>query len=326
MSNYEKYLNKLQSQKNTSGIFLDGIIRKVTKSTPLNKKRIIAGEINEVYEVKLNNNQEIILRVSHNISRGGFYQERWAFQKCRELDIPCPEIISIEEVEFQNQKLLLSFETKLPGQPLSIGPQIQQIPSSDLKKIITEAGNILSKIHSVHISGFGHLNPLGQGKFPDFISLISKKTKDPSVFFKLSENTRLSNKNIETIISLINKKISTIGKVDSFMVHGDFGPKHIMFQNNKITGIIDFEDVLGHSPVFDLARWEYFYGNGDLYKWLLQGYENKKLLNQSDYSNLFYLIQLDMGLDTLAWYCSQQYETGILENSHKLQKIISKFS
>ncbi len=325
MSNYQTYLDKLHLQKNTDSAFLDACIYKITKSKPIFKKRIVAGEINEVYEIKLKNNKEIILRISHNRSKGGFYQEKWAFQQCRLLNIPCPEVIAIQEIELQGRKLLLCFENKLPGHTLGIGTQIKQISPSNLKKILIEAGNILSKIHSISISGFGHLKPSGQGIYSSFIELMTQKNKDSMNYLKLSQKSLLSRQKIQTIISIINKTARTFPNINSFMVHGDFGPKHIVCEDNKITGIIDFEDVLGHSPVFDLARWEFFYGDNNLYKYLIEGYQNKSLLKSSSYEDLFYLIQLDMGLDTLSWYCSQDYKKGIQESSQKLLSILSKF-
>jgi len=191
-----------------------------------------------------------------------------------------------------------------------------------LTTLIFKSGEFLSKMHQISVVGFGHLDGSGHGTHSNFEEVMSEKFKNPDKYLQLSNRVNISRKEILSCLSFIEKTIPEVSKLRPFMVHGDFGPKHIMFENGEITGILDFGDVLGHSPIFDLARWEYFYGDNKNFQILKNGYSDKKIFD-NNYGKISKLIQLDMGLSVLLWYTDQNYKEGINKNIQKIKEVLS---
>lgn len=54
------------------------------------------------------------------------------------------------------------------------------------------------------------------------------------------------------------------------LLHNDFHSGHIFVEDNRVTGIIDWERALSGDPYYDLAVSEYFLGNQ--FAHLLKGY------------------------------------------------------
>ena len=71
----------------------------------------------------------------------------------------------------------------------------------------------------------------------------------------------------------------------SYLVHGDFDPTHIFQNNNHFTGIIDFGEIMGSSPLYDIGHFKLHdgeLGNRKGIEPLLRGYSEVKRLTLKD--------------------------------------------
>src|SRR5581483_6752562 len=97
MQSYANYLAALHAEQTISGEVLDEILRQVSPARVLSRQRIIAGEINEVYDVTLADELHVIVRISRNPVKNfaHFEQEQWAIRECARRGVPVPEVLGL---------------------------------------------------------------------------------------------------------------------------------------------------------------------------------------------------------------------------------------
>src|SRR3989304_9824200 len=99
---YKKYLVKMHGKLNTP----DEVVRAVVKEGAgdlVSKKRIIAGEASEVYNITLENKKQVVLRISRS-PRPYFFQEKGAIEQVKKLGVPVPVILLIKYLTVGNQE------------------------------------------------------------------------------------------------------------------------------------------------------------------------------------------------------------------------------
>jgi len=316
-TDYQKYLEELHGKLNTSDEIIFDSVKDATGKVPVSKERITAGEANEVYNVVLPNSQHVIVRISRK-ETPDFGQEKWAIDQCKILGIPAPEILLIKHINVHDQLLSICIQEKLEGDPLERGAiDYHTLDRNYLKKIIVDSGGILSKIHSVDTLGFGELNEKGEGKIESFYNLMSNKLEESDKYLKLSKEVDFGTDKMEKILKILSERLHDLPNITPKLIHGDYGPKHIMVKGDKITGILDWGDVCGNSPLFDFARWDYWFGEEVPTDWLIEGYQNKSLFTEN-FSDLLHWMRLDLGLEVLSWYAEQNYPKAIEKAKKKL--------
>lgn len=161
---------------NTPTSLIENVIFEATDSRLVKLKRIIAGEVNEVYLAETESGQEIIIRIFHG-QKAKFYKEQWVFEQCAKVGAPTPQMLLVKSIEVNGKPLEICIETKLSGTSFD---QIPEILNSKMDgeriNILHQIGQILSKIHSIPTNGFGPLDRNGNGKFPSIQELISGDT------------------------------------------------------------------------------------------------------------------------------------------------------
>ncbi len=306
---YQNYLEGIHKVSVPEAI-LSHVVKKATGMEIGSKSRIVAGEVNEVYDITLSNSLSIILRISRN-EFPDFLQEGWAIEQCKKKGVLVPEVISVQHETVSGKLLSFCVQKKLLGEPMDRGSiDYHDLEKSLVNDLVFQAGEALSKIHSVPTRGFGGINQEGVGKVDDFKSLLSDKVSQLDEYLEISRRVSFPEKAIESAIGILAIKADKYKRVNSVLNHGDFGPKHIMFSGKKITGIIDWGDASGHSAVHDFARWDYWFGEDLPLELLKKGYSDKKLFN-NDFEELLRLIKLHIGLEVLWWYDVQGYKPNI---------------
>jgi len=102
-SNYIQYLSSIHSRQTTQDEIIRDVIKEANGQDMLSKRRIIAGEVNEVYDVTLNDQSRVILRISPNGS-SSFQQEEFVLKQCQKAEIPVPEILFIKYLTIDHKE------------------------------------------------------------------------------------------------------------------------------------------------------------------------------------------------------------------------------
>lgn len=159
---YQEYLVSMHAKLVTPDEEIKKIVKTGSGYNLINKTRIVAGEINEVYDVELENKKHVILR----IAKGGypnFLQEKWAIEKVQKLGVPVPKILLIQHFKVDEEEKSACLMEKVDGEPLERGSiEFKKLDLKLRRNYINQAGEILSKIHSVKTEGFGWI--VGEGR------------------------------------------------------------------------------------------------------------------------------------------------------------------
>lgn len=139
-----------------------------------------------------------------------------------------------------------------------------------------ELGQLVAKIHSIQYPKFG--------KFDESKALEGKLEGTKQTFYEYIVTKLLSDLDYlvradvidkdksERIIKLFEEHKSVINSSQGVLIHHDLADHNIMFKNNQITGIFDWEACVVGDPVLDLAScptWKTHYPREEK---LLEGY------------------------------------------------------
>lgn len=197
-----------------------------------------------------------------------FGAEVLAQKKLEELSVPAPKVLHYEAREPVTGRSLMITE-KLGGEALS-----PQASPEILRSVLRQAGRQLKKLHTVPVAGFGWVDRRFEtelrGEHPDY----------PSYFNEFLENDLcalaafLPKEDITRLRTLTEEARDTLAAHSAVLVHGDFCMEHIFHEGGEFTGFIDFGEIRGSQPYFDLGT---FTNSGETAgnaatRWLLEGY------------------------------------------------------
>ncbi|MCR4264261.1 MAG: aminoglycoside phosphotransferase family protein [Candidatus Roizmanbacteria bacterium] len=317
---YDDYLKQLHEQSSTDDRFIHQAVTKATNRDVATKKRIVAGEINEVYDVTLENDDHVIVRISGEGDEE-FRREQWAIQQCKSVGVPVPETILVKTISGQKA---ICIQRKIDGEPLERGvTPYRSLPEDQLKSYIYQAGSILSRIHTIPTDGFGYVDGKGKGEKQSFTDEMSEHLQYEKSLSKVTDDYDLDPVTMRRIFQILTERSQNIPDVRPVLNHNDYGPKHFMVQDSRIVSIIDFGQAAGHSPINDFARWFFWYDDIPL-DWLKEGYEYKSLFD-SAFEETLHWIALSNGLSSLWWYVEKKYNKGVDDAFSRLKRISEYF-
>lgn len=323
-SAYEEFLSSMHSKLITP----DDVIREVIKTSTgqhlKTKSRIIAGEVSEVYDITLEDNTHIILRISRE-GRPNFLQEKWAIERVKKVGVPVPEILDIIYKTLNNVELSFCLMKKVDGEALERGSiDFDKLSEEKKKHYIHQAGDILSKIHSIKTDGFGVIYGEGKAEYESSDEIITDILGRRERMYKVAEKEKLERKYIENALDIVHSFKEQYRQSTSVLNHGDYGHKHFIVKENKIVAILDWGLVRSDSPVFDFASWDYWYGHYLPTGWLKEGYQDKSLFD-NEFNRTVHTLRIIKGIEVIDWYYPQNYREGIERAIKKLLNDINYF-
>ena len=321
---YQEFLDKKHGKLVTPDDIIEDAIKTIVGSSLVSKTRITKGEANEVYSGKTTDGQEIIIRISHeNFAK--FEREKWAIEQCIKAEVPVPKVIGIKDYGQKGNHLNFCIETPLEGKPLDEIPELREPnKKSLLDDIMKQAGEVLSKIHSVKTDGYGEFDRDGHSdvtSIKDFF--LGNFYLSIDNMLEVAKKADLESEVMRKAVGLLNNGASDYALESSQLTHGDWSPKHIFIKDNRISGIIDFECAEGSDPVKDFAYWEYFSDDPHNLDFMKAGYANKKVFDQTFYNRL-HLWRLYIGVTTLGYYVEENHTSGIRHSKEKLKQDTSR--
>lgn len=321
--NYQDFLIQKHRKLSTPFKILNEAVKKATGSPLYSNQRLVLGEVNEVYDVKTESDESVIVRVSHR-KYPGFEREKWAIEQCAKEGIPVPGILLIYTAREENKNLTICVESKLAGIPLGTLIKEGVVREEKVKRYLKEAGSLLSKIHAIKSNGFGYLDGNGQGEFQTWEGVVLRCLVRKEKLLERAGRWQISPDAIVATLSILEDHRDLYKQVtEGQLIHGDFGPEHIFVNNGEIVGIIDFENCIGGDPMMDFSWWDFFYGRNYPVKLLLEGYENKRILENFELK--LHLYRLYRGLFLLQYYDDENNPHGIEITKRNLSLDLSFF-
>lgn len=202
-----------------------------------------------------------------------FGVEVLAQQKLTDLGVPVPLVLHYEPWEPVTGRSLMITE-KMRGEATS-----PDAPEELLRPVLRQAGRMLKLLHTVLVAGFGWVDRRFEtelrGEHPDYQSYFDEFLESDlsalAAFFPADTMARLRD--------LTQEARQTLNVQNAVLVHGDFCMEHIFHEGDEFTGFIDFGEMRGNHPYFDLGA----FLNADetaeqkATRWLLEGYGDVNL-------------------------------------------------
>lgn len=213
-------------------------------------RRLIVGQMHEVYDVATTDERSVIVRISREPDPR-FEAERWAMDQARVRGVPTPEVLRTDHVEHDGECFAVQVQERLPGTPLDQLP-----PSARGSTQLTDSlGAVLAALHSVPVDGLGYLQADGRGWDISFASIMLDLLERTDEVVTAAQYWGAD-------VSIVHRGLQLLGRHEELyalqrpvLIHGDLCPAHILVQDGTVTGVIDFEECSGGHPVFDFANW-----------------------------------------------------------------------
>lgn len=322
--NSADFLKQIHSNLTTPDEIVIQAVKDATGKLHISKKRIIAGELNEVYQVALADGRFVIVRISHNGS-GVFGREQWAINKCREKGISIPHVLLVKDYILDGAAYSVCVQERMSGEPLERGEfDYTTMDTEDLRKIMQQAGKILSQIHTISTKGFGYLDANGVGEFKTSRDFLSEhlSQEQQELYLKLAKEVNFGEQEMKNIFTILVRESKR--SYQSVLNHNDYAPKHIMVEDGQVTGIIDWGEASGNSPIADFFTYSFWYPNIP-WEWLKEGYENKEIF-EDDFEKKLYALSLNKALGTLWHYYDTKSQYGLDLVKPRLLKLLAEYN
>lgn len=245
-------------------------------------ERVLSGVSTYVYRVQLGENT-FYLRVLPEQDMS-FAVEVHVHSLLRQKKVQVPEVIY-----FEHHNEALGMSMMLVKEIL--GSNIEAYPPIDeYENILFDAGKQIAVINQVRVDGFGWIKR-GNEECGNILQGEKDSLQD-NIYEYLDEDLFLLSENVfhkdvtSQIRSTLNTGTALMLRHPSCLIHGDFDDSHIFAHNGNFTGIIDFGEIQGNSPLYDLGHFKLHDGQHRQrylgYTSLAKGYNEVRDLSYDD--------------------------------------------
>ena len=288
MNGIEDWLREHHGAMTSPSEVLSGAVRRATGQPPADHRRLIVGQVNEVYDVTLADGRQVVVRISH-VEDPRFEAERWALDAARDRGVPTPRVLHLET----GPERQACVEEMLPGVQLAtlLG---EGLPAS----VVEDLGALLGRIHEVSVDGFGYLQPDGRGWPIAFRDIMLDLLPEQDRLFAAAAHWQVPDRQVTRGLDLLAAHDAIYDWSDPRLVHGDFTPDNILVHDGRVSGILDLQECSGGHPIEDLMIWDHVVGRYLPLDRLLETYTERQVFDAT-YEPLFHLVLLRRTLHML---------------------------
>jgi|SRR4051794_33218769 aminoglycoside phosphotransferase (APT) family kinase protein len=228
---------------------IDSVVRSVCGREVERLVRLTGGGLHETYRVEVRDDVPVVVRIARR-PEPWFTDEEHVMAQAREVGVPAPDVVGIQQVDHHGELLSFSILQLVPGR--SLDELAGELTTSDLERLVMDGGELLARVHSLASDrGLRHeLEPPDEG-FVARVVRVAHQALGPGAATV-----------VERGADLLRNEVRTRPAPGLSLAHGDWLPKHLLIDHGAIVGVIDWEFAGPASPAFDLARWEVSAGEG----------------------------------------------------------------
>ena len=235
------------------------------------KAQTSQGNVNSARVGVLENGQEVVIRCHPKGLRNGyFYSESLAAKLAKSSGIPAYDTYAIHNAEDENDIAYQVIE-RIKGDTVS--SYLKEHPENE-EQLVYEMGKTMAKMHKIEVNGFG---PFDNEKAQNGILQGRHSTLELAVNAGLKENLErlvkygiISSREAKQMGELFkNNKLLKCDK--AVLVHNDFADWNLLTDGKTITGVVDWDECVGGSPIEEIACWSIFF-EPERIKPFLKGY------------------------------------------------------
>ena len=180
--------------------------------------------------------------------QASFAAEALVHRLLRERGVWAPAVVAMEH-QNRDTGLSLMITEEIPGR------SVQDLePGKSLPGILQEAGRQLALLHQVPVEGFGWIdrschNRL-KGEHATFRAYLEEYMDED---LKALECYDFTSQQRKQYAKWMEEALQVLDTPRAVLVHGDFDISHIFHWDGRFTGFIDFGEIRGCNPLFDLG-------------------------------------------------------------------------
>lgn len=202
--------------------------------------RIGGGVDNMVFATESNDGCPLIVKVRRHHRRARYDVAAWAASQLATAGVPTPQIL------WHDQDVCI--ETRCPGRPLA---SVDDKPSSDQDlAAVTVAGELLRRLHTVPVRGFGRLDPTGTGTHQSLRAWLLHPS--PACSSTTDDDLLALTQRVRRVLRV---GVQRLPEAPPRLLHGDWTARHVLAESGCVTGVVDLESARGGDPLADVAGW-----------------------------------------------------------------------
>jgi aminoglycoside phosphotransferase (APT) family kinase protein len=241
---------------------------------PEHVTKLDSGYGEEVFEAVIGD-RSVMFKADREAGRGRVVLEAWAYQRIRELGAPAPRVLATDLGRETYPRNFIIIE-KVAGVPLS---DVRFEPE-ERHRLVREAGWAIRAVHEIGIPGFGLLdegtylrNAQVQGQYDSWEEFIGGALEHTVP--ALRSRGVIDDAGVDRIHQVVadHAEYYDLGPV-GHLLHGSFDPSHVLVDEGRVTGIVDFSERRSGDPAWDLGG--FLMENIAETRHLLAGYEPDK--------------------------------------------------
>lgn len=231
---------------------VSALARRYFRSTAFQIEREPSGVSTYVYRIATNGGI-FYLRIlpEQNMS---FAPEVLVHRLLLQKGVQVPEVLHFEPVH-EELGLSVMLVREIPG--VHAGQVTSQ---ASYERVMENAGSQLALVHGIPVDGFGWIR---RGRNEDGAVLRGEnRSADEHLLEFLEDDVQFLSEKLfskaegSIIRRVMERGLPLMGRHEPRLVHGDFDDSHIFQDNGTYTGIIDFGEIQGSSPLYDLGHFK----------------------------------------------------------------------
>lgn len=268
----DDFLQQRHSVYTTSFAEVEALVASVTSRPVVAREKIVRGYDNEVYSVTTSDGAAFIIRIRRYGDLAA-HDEAWAIETARAAGAPVPEVLLCDRRFIDGAEREVMIQRLVPGRPFA--DRINFLDQRQLRRCYTQVAEALARIHSVAVEGF-YLRHNGVWDFPTWASIAASNVAARATEGAALVRVGFTDAEFDTLVAALDTLQQRLPWPDPVLLHGDYTPNHWLFDDAlQLTGIIDFGQFQGGSPVVDLA--DLLHGDGIVSEhncllWVREGY------------------------------------------------------
>ena len=211
---------------------------------------VLSGASNHVARVLCVDGQRVAVKNSHT-HRERFRVEALVLQRAQEVTRLGQDVVGAVTID----DVLCLVTTWSSGRPLS---DVTPLPPDVKASVENELVDELLCIHSVRMTGFGQLDALGCGSYPNFRAWFVTEAQGIAEIAR----SRAATHRMRALLTAASETIElAAGTVTSapHLVHGDVSHRNLLIEDGRVSALVDWESAKSGHPGLEFG-WMYFVG------------------------------------------------------------------
>jgi aminoglycoside phosphotransferase (APT) family kinase protein len=275
------------------------------------------GASNDVYFVTLADGEECVVRIGRAEWRYLVPQEVWAVGRCRALGVPAPDVLAADW-SLAHFPWPYTVARRLPGRVL----RRRDLTPPEIASLLEQMGGYLRLIHSVELAGHGNLIETGDSYTGRHASAWEALRDDMEHRIAHLPPGLLPDERVGRVRALVERERDLFALDGAVLVHGDFQGNNVLVSDGRVTGVLDFENLVAGDPALDFKP-VHFHSDAptrDLAA-LRRGYGDRPGLFDDRFERRLLVYELVFALELLWWKTRFGNTAGAAELVAKLDRI-----